>query len=500
MCGRRMIVGVWLLAMAALAIAVLAPDARAAQSGDVFMSGDGAPASGKCKQRCFRERTIECMRARNCRVICTNVYCPPSGEVPAGGDVFSRDDRAGDPAYVRKCGYDCTRAYGEGAFGNPPCANFKLERCVHQCACDVNPDCGPVPRHREEALSCPDPDGGAAVAGGGTGGAKGLTRKECQEEGAKGIFRKDCEQLVRADCAQFGSKGIFRRECEELRRKDCADAAAKGIHRPGCEKQPAIQQCQPDPVVSVGRLVAAMNSCLADGIRWYSSPKMVVANGSTAFYDQSTTAITYDPAVLERMSLYDRGFFLADAFGAYLMDLEARRIGRVRRPENRAHYAQFMAGFLAHCLVAQDLFPVQIDGAPKECPSALPAHAAFLKSFSRSLQRSGPPQHEDWAEVAHVSWEEGWYNQPGVPLTLRHWPSRQVVERMQTVLALLGHDPGQVDGLWGDRTIGAFHNFLGSRGLSIGSYPSDPAMKALIDAAESTLGTHETVLRGYLED
>jgi hypothetical protein len=350
-----------------------------------------------------------------------------------------------------------------------------------------------MPYHSEEARRCPDTGGTVVDDGGSGGGAKGLTRKACQEEGAKGIFRKECEEVVRADCQEYGAKGIYRTECEELRKKDCRDAAAKGIHRSGCEEEVVVGACAqeeralndcdysgpdcsqqrkaltdcvckaqigPDPEVEVPQLVAALDQCLATraSLDWYVSPQVLVSSGATAFHEEGTRAITHDPAALGGMSLYDKSFHLAYAFAAYVMDLEQQRLGTVRPASQRANFTHEIAGFLAHCLESRDLYPNQVT----MCPDARNAHQAFLASGSRGITRPG----SDGTTTAHDEWVHGWFGYgAGLPAELRHEPDRGVIEAAQAALDRLGYDPGGIDGFMGPRTAAAVMAFEQDNGL-----------------------------------
>lgn len=423
--------------------------------------------------------------------------------VPAvADDVFSTDDGSGGgKAGLDACTDKCTGNFADGAYGDPPCANFELERCVHQCHCDVDPDCGPEPKHPEEAQYCPIeelPTGD---------GSKGLTRKECEEAGAKGIVRQECQELQKQDCLEEGAKGIFRKECIEIVRTDCEDAGekglkrvdcgnlmihdcleegAKGIHRTECEDvvEERTAECKkaagPDPVVSSGQLVAALNWCLSfkSAADWFVSPDLVVLPGALAFHQPATRTVTYDPATLDPLSLYEKSFLLTYAYADYFLDLEHLRLGTERSDGETSTYRHEIAGFLAHCLSSSGLYPEQIT----LCPDARAAQQEFLA-------RSEPSLDADDAAAAHEAWTSGWSGYgAGLPGALRHEPHRGVIEWAQQVLTALGYKPGPADGLMGPRTATAVRAFEEANGLEPTGVLHEKVIDLLVQQAASLPG------------
>ncbi len=465
---------------------------------------------------------------------------PPKQQVAQRGDVFMNDDtgRPGSGSGMTACQADCVETFGN-CVGGIQC-NYDLEICVHECGCKVNPDCGPTPHHRETDDGGPPP---APSTGGAKGlvrtvadcapdgakgifrkgceevlrrdcdeaGAKGLVRKHCQElhrkdcaeagakglhragcedvfaadcaeDGAKGIIRKGCEEVLRKDCIEAGSKGLLRKDCQELHRRDCTDAAAKGIHRKDCdETQTAKTDCGPDPVVSVPQLTQAMDACLQDAVRWYMPPELVVSPGAAAFHDPGASTITYDPAVLESRSLYEKVFLLADAYGGYVADLEMRRFETVRSPEERYHIAQSVAGHIGRCLWKAHLLPKQ-EG---HCYNIILAHSDFSEAQARGITRTGSAEMTPMQQAGYEGWNIGFNFD--VPQTIWHWPTDAAIVEVQNALNTLGYDAGPADGIWGRQTMSALvrFNVVRTPVREIWpAYPSDQALQQLVDEME----------------
>lgn len=70
-----------------------------------------------------------------------------------------------------------------------------------------------------------------------------------------------------------------------------------------------------------------------------------------------------------------------------------------------------------------------------------------------------------------------------------------VIKLIQLRLKAMGHDPGGIDGKWGDRTLGAIAGFIGNRGLSIAAPTTLDQFRLVADKLSAELGRAES--EGY---
>lgn len=111
------------------------------------------------------------------------------------------------------------------------------------------------------------------------------------------------------------------------------------------------------PVASVSnasRMIDAMDRCLRDEslIVYYIAPNRQTYSGSAGYGNR---AILYDPNFLDRQPPYLRAYTLADAFAAYVLDLQRQRYPvRNESLGYRTQATDIIVGFLARCLRSKE--------------------------------------------------------------------------------------------------------------------------------------------------
>lgn len=260
-------------------------------------------------------------------------------------------------------------------------------------------------------------------------------RSDCDAAAAKGIYRQGCDDRRKKDCAEAAAKGIRRAECEDVFKTetDCDQAAAKGIYRADCDPcvgpaakglsrvdcYDAVKETEshgPSPTASM--LTRAISDCLQNsGLTYYTAPRvMVTKTRGTVAYDRGSNTLQYDAGLLERQPPYMRAFWLGNAFGAHVLNLEQQRFGTNRAPVESLGVRNYLTGYVTHCLVTKQVLAKPINLSPND-PRIL--YARYLREGGFTAPGDAPRSSNDIND-----WMNGWANEGmGVDFSLRHDPN-----------------------------------------------------------------------------
>lgn len=105
-------------------------------------------------------------------------------------------------------------------------------------------------------------------------------------------------------------------------------------------------------------MVAAVDRCVREKGRlpYYVSPR-TVPFGNVAAYVPANATITFNPAQLDRQKPYVRAYYIAGAYGAYIVSLKEQRFGKAGTARERQRERDHLIGYLAHCLVDMKILP-----------------------------------------------------------------------------------------------------------------------------------------------
>ncbi|MCC7328404.1 MAG: hypothetical protein IT521_16525 [Burkholderiales bacterium] len=111
-------------------------------------------------------------------------------------------------------------------------------------------------------------------------------------------------------------------------------------------------------------MVKAIDRCVREKGRlpYYASPR-VSQSGNMANYVPATATIVYNPAQLDRQKPYIRAYYIAGAYGAYIVSLKEQQFGQPGTADERQRQRDHLIGYLAHCLLDLKLLPETGNGA-----------------------------------------------------------------------------------------------------------------------------------------
>jgi len=169
-----------------------------------------------------------------------------------------------------------------------------------------------------------------------------------------------------------------------------------------------------EEVVSAERMMKAIDSCLYEHSRlsYYQSPNLASYGGRTT-YQRASSTVLFNPAFLDRQRPYPKAFWLAAVYGAHVANLE-QILYRVNRSEReRLGVGDYVAGFIAKCLVRNGFLPMITNGSPDD-PRL--QYGDFLRHSGFAL-----PEDPPGVQRTFVDWENGWiaYGM-GLDFSLRH--------------------------------------------------------------------------------
>ena len=258
-------------------------------------------------------------------------------------------------------------------------------------------------------------------------------RSACAEAASKGIYRQGCDDRRKKDCAEAAAKGIRRAECEDVFKTetDCDQAAAKGIYRADCDPcaraaakgfsrvdcDDAVKEADgPRPSPTPSMLTRAIADCLQNsGLSYFAAPRIAETRGGNVSYERASNTITYDPGFLQRQPPYMRAFWLGNAFGAHVLNLEKQRFGTTRAPLESLGVRNYLTGYITHCLVTNGVLARPVNNSPND-PRIL--YARYKRDGGFVLPGDAPRGADDLAD-----WNDGWWDSGmGVAFSLRHDP------------------------------------------------------------------------------